>query len=79
MIDQIVDFLTSAVSAGVNLSGQLFNATGTWPLVFAGFSIIMISRFILGPILGFTFSGSSDLASSKKKSSSKTVYTDLDD
>lgn len=79
MIDQIVDFLTSAVTAGVNLSGQLFNATGTWSLVFAGFSIILISRFILGPILGFTVSGASDVVRSKKSSSSKTVYTNLDD
>lgn len=63
MIDQIVSLLRSVNAAVVSFAATLFNATGTWSLVFAGFSVVMISRFILGPILGFTGSGASDVVS----------------
>lgn len=68
MIDQIVSLLRRINEAVISYVGTIFNATGTWPLVFAAFSIIMISRFILGPILGFTASGASDVVKSRRRS-----------
>lgn len=62
-----MQFLANCVQAGVNIATTIYNSTDTWQLVFAGISIILISRFILGPIMGFTVTGASDLASKRSK------------
>lgn len=68
MVEQIVAFLTEAVSRAATLSAFVYNKTGTWPLVFAGISIVLITRFLLGPILGITMSGASDMVRKARRS-----------
>lgn len=63
MITEIINFLRTATSSVMSMTIYLFNRTGTWSLVFAGISIVLISRFILGPLLGFSGSGASDVVS----------------
>ena len=69
MIQDIVSLLSYAVSNAIGMAGFLFDKTGTWSLVFAGISVVLISRFILGPILGFTATGASDMARSVRSKS----------
>lgn len=67
MVDQIVAFISQAAAAAVNLAISMFDSMGMWGIVFAGISTILICRFILGPILGVSFSaGASDTASKPK-------------
>ncbi len=68
MITDIVNLLRIAASWAMSMTIYLFNRTGTWSLVFAGISIVLISRFLLGPILGFTASGASDMVKSRRRS-----------
>lgn len=68
MIAEIVDFLRTATSSVMSMTIFLFSRTRTWSLVFAGISIVLISRFILGPVLGFTASGASDMVKSRRRS-----------
>ena len=74
MINSIVNFMSNVTTSAVNFAMNLFDQTGTWSLVFAGISVILICRFLLGPILGFTVTGASDMVSSKisQKSSKNT-------
>lgn len=71
MIQQIISFLSRATSNAANMAAYMFDQTGTWGIVFAGISIVLISRFILGPILGFSYVGVSDTASPKPKGRGK--------
>ena len=71
MIQDIVSLLSFAVSNGIGMAGFMFDKTGMWPLVFAGISVVLITRFILGPILGFTGSGASDVVSHARSDFSK--------
>lgn len=67
MITDIVNLLRTATSKAMSMTVWMFDKTGTWGLVFAGISIVLITRFILGPVLGFSYVGSSDCASPKPK------------
>lgn len=71
MIDDIVYILTNCANVAIVIADRIFTATGMWSLVFAGFSVVMICRFILGPILGFSYVGASDTSSSKPKGREK--------
>lgn len=68
MISDIVNLLRTATTQVTNMTVWIYNKTGTWPLVFAGISMLLISRFILGPILGFTVSGASDMVKFHRRS-----------
>lgn len=68
MLQDIVGFLASCVYMASTFAELLFERTGTWPLVFAAISIVLISRFLLGPVLGFTASGASDMVKSRRRS-----------
>lgn len=69
MIDQIVGFISQAAAAAVNLAINMFDSMGMWGIVFAGISVILICKFLLGPLLGFTASGASDMARSVRSKS----------
>lgn len=68
MVETIIQLLANISQAGINLAIKVYDATDTWQLVFAGISILLICRFILGPILGFTMSGASDIVRRSKHS-----------
>lgn len=68
MINDIINLLRSATTSAMSMANFLFDRTRTWSLVFAAISIVLISRFLLGPLLGFTASGASDMVKSRKKS-----------
>ena len=66
MWNSIVSYITSSVGAAFNWFSQLMGAVpGAWDTVFTIFVILAISRFLLGPLLGVAFSGSSDRAKIK--------------
>lgn len=61
MWDSAVSVVVRGVTACFEWMGQLFDAVpGSWGSVFTVIVILMLSRFLLGPILGASFSGSSD-------------------
>lgn len=66
MWDSVVNIVVSGVLAGFDWFSQLMDAVpGAWGTVFTIFVILAVSRFLLGPILGVAFSGSSDRAKIK--------------
>ena len=67
MVEQIVAFISQAAAAAVNVAITMFDRMGMWSIVFAGISVLLICRFILGPVLGVSFStGASDMSSKPK-------------
>ena len=73
MIEFVVNFLKLISQFSVEFVAFILDATDTWPLLFGAISIVLITRYILGPILGFTFSGASDMVKSRRSKSSKEV------
>ncbi len=64
MVTDIVNFLSSAVSSAMSMTNFIFHRLQMWPLVFSAISIVLITKFILAPILGFVASGASDTVKS---------------
>lgn len=63
MWNQIVNIVTSGVTACFTWFADLMNALpGAWDTIFTIVVIILISKFLLGPLLGTDFSAGSDMA-----------------
>lgn len=64
MWNAIVNMILTACNAVWSWTEQLFDAIpGSWSTVFTVILICIISRFLLGPLLGTAFVGGSDKAS----------------
>ena len=64
----VVDSLVSLFSSIFSWVASIFNAIpGSWDTLFTLFVIFMIARFLLGPIIGVTFTAGSDIAAEKTK------------
>lgn len=68
IIQEAVDFVMLAVMFAMDIFHDAIFAVDGWGLIFAGISMILISRFLLGPIVGFTGSGASDIVRRSKRS-----------
>ena len=63
MFSDIVAFLNSAVQACFDwYTGILDKFPGAWTTILTIFTIFVIARYLLGPVLGATFGGFSDKA-----------------
>lgn len=63
MWNSVVNIVVTSVGAAFNWYGQIMDAVpGAWDTIFTIIVILILSRFLLGPILGAAFSGSSDQA-----------------
>lgn len=63
MWNKVVQIIVSSVNGCFSWFDRLMNAIpGAWGSVFTIIVILILARFLLGPILGVTFSGSSDKA-----------------
>ena len=73
MWSTILDFFSSAINAAFSWFGQIMDAVpGAWSTVFNLIVIMILSRFLLGPLLGALFnpsSGSSDTSKRKRPGS----------
>lgn len=68
MWDFVLDLIYSSVVSAFNWFSSVLNAApGAWDTIFTIFVILALSRFLLGPLLGVSFSGQSDKASTKTK------------
>lgn len=71
MWNAIVNMILTACNAVWSWTEQLFDAIpGSWDTVFTVILIYIISRYLLGPLLGVAFRGGSDRASAKAGSGS---------
>lgn len=69
MWDLVIDLLINSVSSAFEWFNKILaSATGAWDTIFTLFVIVILSRFMLGPLLGVAFGGRSDKA---KKSGDK--------
>lgn len=67
MWNSVVNIVVTSVTAAFNWFGQIMDAIpGAWDTIFTIIVILILSRFLLGPILGAAFSGSSDQAQIRK-------------
>lgn len=67
MWNSVVNLLVSAITSCFSWFDSLMQAIpGAWNTVFTLIVIFILSRFLLGPILGVAFSGSSDKARIKQ-------------
>ena len=67
MFDVVISYLISAISACFSWLGSIFEAIpGSWDIVFTVFVILVVSRFLLGSLLGAVFSRGSDRVSASK-------------
>lgn len=53
MIQNVVQLIADGVSAASNFMIETFNATGTFSLVIASITVVIIMRYVVGPITGF--------------------------
>lgn len=60
MVNEIVALLATASAQAMSLASYMFFKTGTWGLVFSGISMLMITRYLLSPLIGYGHSGASD-------------------
>lgn len=66
MWNTILDFIYNAVVSAFGWFQQILDAApGAWNSIFTLFVILALSRFLLGPLLGVSFSGQSDQAKIK--------------
>ncbi len=66
MWQNVLDLVYSAVVSAFGWFQQILDAApGAWNTIFTIFVIFALSRFLLGPLLGVTFSGQSDQAQVK--------------
>lgn len=64
MWNSVLNILISAISSCFSWLDCLFNAIpGAWDTIFTLITIIVISRFLLKPVVGFVFTPGSDKAS----------------
>lgn len=72
MWNSVFSGVSSAVVSAWQWFDTLFDSiAGSWPFVEVTIVIFLISRFVLGPLIGFNGAGKSDSVKAKKKSSSK--------
>lgn len=58
MWNDVVSLVTSAVTSAFSWFQQILDAVpGAWDTIFTVFVILVISRFLLGPVLGVSFIG----------------------
>lgn len=63
----IIDYLTTAINAVLSWTTTLFNSVpGAWDSIFTLFVIVIICRFLLGPVLGFSIGVGSDTVQGHK-------------
>lgn len=63
MWNSVVDLIVTSVGACFDWFGSVFSAIpGAWNTVFTIIVIFILSRFLLGPVLGAAFTGRSDQA-----------------
>lgn len=68
MWEFVLDLISSAVISAFGWFSQILDAApGAWDSIFTLFVIVILSRFLLGPILGVLFSGG--IGSDKAKKS----------
>lgn len=64
MWNSVLDILIIAISSCFSWLDRMFNAIpGAWDTIFTLITIIVISRFLLQPLIGFVFNRGSDKAS----------------
>lgn len=69
MWENVLNILIAAITSCFNWFDRIMSAIpGAWDTIFTLITIIVISRFLLGPLIGFVFSPGSD----KVRKSSKT-------
>lgn len=66
MWNYTVELCSHAVISAFGWFQQILDAApGAWNAIFTMFAIFVVSRFLLGPVLGASFSGQSDRATIK--------------
>ena len=66
MWQTVLDLIYNAVVSSFGWFQQILDAApGAWSSFFTLFVILVLSRFLLGPLLGVAFSGQSDQAKMK--------------
>ena len=66
MFAAATDVVITGIKACFGWFSQIMDAMpGAWSTIFTLFTIFVICRFLLGPVLGAAFSGSSDRAKIK--------------
>jgi len=76
MWDSAVAFVVNGIGAAFSWMGQIFDAVpGSWNTVFTIIVILILSRFLLGPLLGASFS----LGSDKIKRVAKNTVNEMKD
>lgn len=66
MWNSVIEILSAAINAVISWTTTLFNAVpGAWDAIFTLFVIIIICRYLLGPVLGVAFNAGSDKAKKK--------------
>lgn len=79
MWDSVVSIIVTAVSVVFTWFDELMvSIPGSWTSIFTIIVIMILSRFLLGPLIGVTFAGGSDRVasgiSSLHKARKKAVY-----
>ena len=71
MWNNVLNILIAAISSCFSWLDRMFNAiSGSWDTIFTLITIIVISRFLLKPVIGFVFNTGSDKASKSNRSKS---------
>lgn len=68
MWNTILDMLTTGVTSAFNWFGRILDAApGAWSTILTLFTILVICRFLLAPVLGVTFGGAGSDRAKKEK------------
>lgn len=68
MWTSIIEYLSTAINAVISWTTTLFNSIpGSWDSIFTLFVIVIICRYLLGPVLGVAFNAGSDRAKKSSK------------
>lgn len=71
MWNSVLNVLIMAISSCFSWLDRLFSSiSGAWDTVFTLITIIVISRFLLKPVIGFVFNAGSDKASKSRSGKS---------
>lgn len=77
MWNDVVNIVSSGIMVCFSWFSQLMNSLpGAWDTIFTIIVIIIISRFLLGPLLGTDFSAGSDMAADFIVSKGKQMASD---
>lgn len=64
----VLDMIATAVTSAFGWFGDILEATpGAWDTIFTLFVILVLSRYLLGPILGAMFRGGVGSDTARKK------------